>query len=189
MPTRLQSLLSGSLQRCALGAATLSGRLVYVRFPIFTRGLAAVCAVCILSCVPAAAQFSVDEIARRFERPQKPAGAVENAVPWWFGLYRSTISKTRGPVCNFEPSCSHYAQEAVQRYGLVRGIIMAGDRLERCNRCMDPTDYPRGATKTDEGPRLLDLPQDNDVWWWFAGHSRPPDRGWTKGLPLNDKVF
>ena len=36
-------------------------------------------------------------------------------------------------VCKYEPTCSHYAEQAVRRYGPVRGLGMAGWRLLRCN--------------------------------------------------------
>jgi hypothetical protein len=36
--------------------------------------------------------------------------------------------------CNFEPSCSHYAAEALRRHGTWRGIQLSLGRLRRCNR-------------------------------------------------------
>jgi putative membrane protein insertion efficiency factor len=36
-------------------------------------------------------------------------------------------------VCKYEPTCSHYAEQAVRRHGPVRGLGMAGWRLLRCN--------------------------------------------------------
>ena len=36
-------------------------------------------------------------------------------------------------VCRYEPTCSHYAEQAVRRYGVVRGLGMAAWRLLRCN--------------------------------------------------------
>jgi hypothetical protein len=35
--------------------------------------------------------------------------------------------------CKYHPSCSQYALDALRRYGLVRGSILAGWRLLRCN--------------------------------------------------------
>jgi len=43
-----------------------------------------------------------------------------------------TISPGLGNVCRFEPSCSHYALTAIERYGLRRGTVLAGRRLLRC---------------------------------------------------------
>ena len=36
-------------------------------------------------------------------------------------------------VCRYEPTCSHYAEQAVRRHGVVRGLGLAGWRLLRCN--------------------------------------------------------
>jgi len=36
-------------------------------------------------------------------------------------------------VCKYEPTCSHYAEEAVRTHGAVRGLVMAGWRVLRCN--------------------------------------------------------
>lgn len=50
-----------------------------------------------------------------------------------FRSYRVAISPLVGPACRFEPSCSHYAEEAVTRWGLVRGSGLALWRLLRCH--------------------------------------------------------
>jgi uncharacterized protein len=36
-------------------------------------------------------------------------------------------------LCKYEPTCSHYAEEAVRRHGALRGLALAGWRLVRCN--------------------------------------------------------
>lgn len=35
--------------------------------------------------------------------------------------------------CRFEPSCSQYMILAIEKYGLIRGVIKGIDRLRRCN--------------------------------------------------------
>ncbi|WP_276557695.1 membrane protein insertion efficiency factor YidD [Dethiobacter alkaliphilus] len=48
-------------------------------------------------------------------------------------IYQKFISPMKRPSCRFYPSCSQYALEALQRYGFIRGTIMALWRLLRCN--------------------------------------------------------
>ena len=48
-------------------------------------------------------------------------------------LYQRTISPALPARCKYHPSCSHYAVEAVRRYGVLRGVVLAGWRLLRCN--------------------------------------------------------
>ncbi|MDR1647766.1 MAG: membrane protein insertion efficiency factor YidD [Zoogloeaceae bacterium] len=48
-------------------------------------------------------------------------------------FYRYAISPLLGRNCRFYPSCSEYAQEAVQKYGLLRGGWLALKRLGRCH--------------------------------------------------------
>ena len=48
-------------------------------------------------------------------------------------LYRRAISPGLPPRCKYEPSCSNYAVQAVERYGILRGLVLAAWRLLRCN--------------------------------------------------------
>ncbi|RMH37205.1 MAG: membrane protein insertion efficiency factor YidD [Nitrospirae bacterium] len=48
-------------------------------------------------------------------------------------LYRYIVSPWLGPCCRFEPSCSHYALTAIERYGALRGSLMALMRLLKCH--------------------------------------------------------
>jgi len=48
-------------------------------------------------------------------------------------LYQDTFSRALPPTCRFEPSCSHYAYEAIEKYGFLRGIRMALKRIGRCH--------------------------------------------------------
>jgi uncharacterized protein len=49
------------------------------------------------------------------------------------GAYQLLISPLLLPSCRFEPSCSHYAQEAIATHGVVRGLYLAARRLLRCH--------------------------------------------------------
>jgi len=47
-------------------------------------------------------------------------------------LYQLTLSSQDLPACNYEPTCSRFAQEAVRTRGPILGILMTSDRLQRC---------------------------------------------------------
>ena len=46
--------------------------------------------------------------------------------------YRYTVSPMLGRHCRFHPSCSAYAQEALERHGVLRGGWLAARRVCRC---------------------------------------------------------
>jgi putative membrane protein insertion efficiency factor len=48
-------------------------------------------------------------------------------------FYQRAISPGLPARCKYHPSCSQYAVEAVRRYGVLRGVVLAGWRLLRCN--------------------------------------------------------
>jgi conserved hypothetical protein YidD len=48
-------------------------------------------------------------------------------------FYKRAISPWLPPACRFEPTCSIYAREAIERYGLARGLAFAAQRLLRCH--------------------------------------------------------
>ncbi len=35
--------------------------------------------------------------------------------------------------CNFTPSCSEYAKQAIIKYGAIKGLIIGFNRIKRCN--------------------------------------------------------
>jgi putative membrane protein insertion efficiency factor len=47
--------------------------------------------------------------------------------------YKWAISPMFPPACRYVPTCSEYAMEAVERYGALRGGLMALLRLLRCH--------------------------------------------------------
>jgi putative membrane protein insertion efficiency factor len=47
-------------------------------------------------------------------------------------FYQLTLGRLVGDRCRFHPTCSRYAVEAIETYGLVAGGARAGWRLMRC---------------------------------------------------------
>ncbi|MEX0750508.1 MAG: membrane protein insertion efficiency factor YidD [Dehalococcoidia bacterium] len=52
-------------------------------------------------------------------------------------FYQRRISPGMSPSCRFQPTCSHYACEAIETFGAVRGSGMAAWRILRCNPLND----------------------------------------------------
>jgi len=48
-------------------------------------------------------------------------------------FYQRLVSPLLGGHCRFEPTCSQYFIEAVQKYGAVRGLLRGVWRICRCN--------------------------------------------------------
>jgi len=47
--------------------------------------------------------------------------------------YQLVISPLLGPRCRFYPSCSHYAIEAIETHGTLRGVWLTIKRISRCH--------------------------------------------------------
>jgi putative membrane protein insertion efficiency factor len=52
-------------------------------------------------------------------------------------FYQRLISPLFPRRCKYEPTCSAYAAEAIRTYGPLRGVVLAGWRLLRCNPLSD----------------------------------------------------
>lgn len=47
--------------------------------------------------------------------------------------YQWVLSPLLGPSCRFYPSCSHYALEAIENHGALRGVWLTVKRISRCH--------------------------------------------------------
>ena len=65
-------------------------------------------------------------------------------------LYQRLISPIVRPHCKYYPSCSEYAAQSISDYGILRGLILAGWRLLRCNP------WSHGGFDPVEGQRLFE---------------------------------
>lgn len=58
---------------------------------------------------------------------------VKKAAIFLIWIYKKAVSPFLGRSCRFYPSCSQYAEEAIERYGVVAGSQKALWRVLRCN--------------------------------------------------------
>ena len=75
--------------------------------------------------------------------------APRSAVVLLLRFYQRWISPAFGPRCRYYPSCSEYAVQAVQHFGIFRGLVLASWRLLRCNP------WSRGGFDPVEDQRLF----------------------------------
>ena len=64
-------------------------------------------------------------------------------------LYQWLVSPMLGERCRYYPSCSDYASQAIKRFGILRGTVLAGWRVLRCNP------WSRGGFDPVEAQRLF----------------------------------
>ena len=97
-----------------------------------------------------------------------PAGAVRALLLGLIRLYQLTLSPWLGLQCRYEPTCSKYAAEALERHGPGRGAWLAAKRLGRC--------HPWGTSGLDFVPASLPL---QARWWlpWRYGRWRGVNDG------------
>ena len=57
---------------------------------------------------------------------------VKNLILKLIKFYQDFISPNFGKNCRFCPSCSEYSFQAIEKYGLIKGIWLAGKRILRC---------------------------------------------------------
>ena len=68
-------------------------------------------------------------------------------------FYQRSISPCFPARCRFTPTCSAYAEEAISRYGVLRGGKLAAKRLCRCNPFYKGDFYDPVPTLDKETPR------------------------------------
>lgn len=66
---------------------------------------------------------------------------MKKIVLFLIKAYQKTISLDHGllsrffptRVCRFHPSCSHYTYEAVEKFGIIKGVYLGARRVSRCH--------------------------------------------------------
>jgi len=71
---------------------------------------------------------------------------IANVLMAMVRVYQLTLSPIFGGACRFEPSCSAYALEAIDRHGAWKGSRLAAARLLRC--------HPLGSAGYDPVPEV-----------------------------------
>lgn len=66
-------------------------------------------------------------------RQSGPARAVSAVLIGAIRAYRLCLSPWLGRACRYEPTCSVYALEAIERFGPARGAWLAAGRVCRCH--------------------------------------------------------
>lgn len=61
--------------------------------------------------------------------------------------YQRFVSPALPRRCRYEPTCSRYAAQAVSEFGILRGLVLAGWRLLRCNPFSDGGHDPVSAQR------------------------------------------
>ena len=64
-------------------------------------------------------------------------------------LYQRLVSPYLPQSCRFQPTCSEYAKEAIEKYGIIKGITLASKRLTKCH----PIKFLGGSEGYDPVPK------------------------------------
>ncbi len=81
------------------------------------------------------------EESNKFEFARDSRNEIEFVFSGLFLFYKRFISSQDVSRCNFKPSCSEYALQAIKSQGTIIGIINFFDRFTRCNG-LNREDYP-----------------------------------------------
>ena len=87
--------------------------------------------------------------------PTASAHLPRRALIGFIAIYRFLVSPLLGPHCRFQPTCSAYAIEAIERHGVMRGGWLAMRRLARCH----PIRWLGASHGFDPVPEKLGSPQ------------------------------
>lgn len=59
--------------------------------------------------------------------------SIKNVFLLLIKFYQKAISPYNPGVCRFEPTCSTYSYQAIERHGLLKGLFLSVRRILRCN--------------------------------------------------------
>ena len=58
---------------------------------------------------------------------------MKRLLIWLIRAYQQGISPLKKPCCKYSPTCSSYGLEAIERFGALKGGLLAVWRILRCN--------------------------------------------------------
>lgn len=67
---------------------------------------------------------------------------MKKLVLFLIRFYQKFISPIFPPSCRYNPTCSQYTFEAVQKYGVLKGLFLGIKRILRCNPFFPGGDDP-----------------------------------------------
>ncbi len=65
-------------------------------------------------------------------------------------FYQYAISPLLGPSCRFNPTCSHYMEEAIEEWGIFKGVWLGIKRITKCHPW-----GPHGHDPVPENPKKV----------------------------------
>jgi putative membrane protein insertion efficiency factor len=65
--------------------------------------------------------------------PLAPRSRSVRAALFALNFYKAHLSVLFAGACRYQPTCSRYAYEAIERYGVARGVWLGMKRLARCH--------------------------------------------------------
>jgi putative membrane protein insertion efficiency factor len=74
------------------------------------------------------------------------------ALVWSITAYQRVISPLTPRHCKYEPTCSRYGAQAVSEFGILRGLVLTGWRVLRCNPFSHGGFDPVSAQRLFRGP-------------------------------------
>jgi len=85
------------------------------------------------------------------------AAAIRRTLIFTIRVYQLTLSPLLGRQCRYLPTCSVYATEALERFGVRRGVWLALKRIGRCHP-WGGSGYDPVPAANDSSPPSLDGP-------------------------------
>jgi len=112
---------------------------------------------------------SAEEAVSSAPGSKRPPAGVQAAL-FALDFYKSYLSVLFAGTCRYEPTCSRYAYEAIERFGVARGVWLGTKRLLRCHPLSrrfgyDPVPEKWEAMRSDASEKNLesDRPEDRPL--------------------------